>query len=102
MPVRAARSETGLRPGYFLRRVRFGSKGWMIAHNESSINRFAMPSLLQNWSKEYNSFCYTLLIEGLEFWMTPVNPVERFGLGGAHLARSLLLQFPSRFGILGG
>jgi hypothetical protein len=60
IPVSAARSETGLRPGYFLRRVRAGSKGWMIVHNESSIKGFAMPSLLQNWSKKYNSFCYTL------------------------------------------
>jgi hypothetical protein len=32
----------------------------MIVHNESSINCFAMPSLLHNWSKKYNSFCYTL------------------------------------------
>ena len=62
MPVSAARSGTGLRPGYFLRRVRVGSKGWMIAHNESSINGFAIPSFLQRWSKMYNSFCYTVLI----------------------------------------
>ena len=60
IPVSAARSETGLRPGYFLRRVRVGSKGWMIVHNESSINGFAIPSFLQRWSKKYNSFCYTV------------------------------------------
>jgi len=61
IPVSAARSKTGLRPGCFRRRVRFGSKGWMIVHNESSINGLAMPSLLQSWSKKYNSFCYTVL-----------------------------------------
>jgi hypothetical protein len=32
----------------------------MIAHNESSINCFAIPSFLQKWSNLYNSFCYTL------------------------------------------
>ncbi len=60
IPVSAARSEIGLRPGYFLRRVRGGSSGWMTDHNESSMSAFAIPSFLQNWSKKYNSFCYTL------------------------------------------
>jgi len=60
IPVSAARSEIGLRPGYFLRRAFFGIKGWMINHNESSRSGFAIPSLLQKWSKKYNPFCYTL------------------------------------------
>lgn len=80
MPVSAARSEIGLRPGYFLRRVRAGSKGWMIVHNESSINGFAMPSLLQNWAKKYNPFCYTVLIHPLiastRFWLITCNCVN--------------------------
>jgi len=74
IPVSAARSETGLRPGYFLRRVRLGSNGWMIVHNESSINGFAMPSLLQNRSKKYNSFCYTVLIFFLLLIPLPGRP----------------------------
>jgi hypothetical protein len=60
MPVSAARSETGLRPGFFRRRTRCGIKGWITDHSESSTSGFAMPSLLQNWAKKYNSFCYTL------------------------------------------
>lgn len=60
IPVNAARSETGLRPGNFRRRGRGGSKGWITDHSESSTSGFAMPSLLLNWSKKYNSFCYTL------------------------------------------
>ena len=60
MPVSAARSEMGLRPGNLLRRVRVGSKGWTIVHNESSIKGFAIPSFSQNWSKKYTSFCYTV------------------------------------------
>lgn len=63
IPVSAARSETGLRPGYFLRRVFFGSRGWITVHNESSRSGFAIPSFFQTWSKKYNSFCYTLLIK---------------------------------------
>jgi hypothetical protein len=62
IPASAARSEIGLRPGCLLRRVRLGSSGWMIVHNASSINGLAMPSLLQNGPKKYNSFCYTLLV----------------------------------------
>ena len=62
IPVSAARSEIGLRPGYFLRRVRVGSRGWITDHNESSMSGFAIPSFLQKWSKKYNSFCYTVLI----------------------------------------
>ncbi len=61
IPVNVARSEIGLRPGNFLRRALGGSKGWITDHSESSTSGFAMPSLLQNWSKKYNSFCYTLL-----------------------------------------
>jgi hypothetical protein len=60
IPVKAARSEMGLRPGNFLRRVRVGSKGWITDHNESSMSGFAIPSFLLNWSKKYNSFCYTV------------------------------------------
>lgn len=60
IPVNAARSAMGLRPGNFLRRVRVGSKGWSTDHNESSMSGFAIPSFLQNWSKKYNSFCYTV------------------------------------------
>ena len=60
IPVSAARSGMGLRPGNFLRRARFGSKGWITDHNESSRSGFAIPSFLQNWSKKYNSFCYTV------------------------------------------
>lgn len=60
IPVSAARSEIRLRPGYFLRRVRVGSKGWITDHSESSMSGFAIPSFLQNWSKKYNSFCYTV------------------------------------------
>jgi len=60
IPVNAARSEIGLRPGYLFRRTFFGSNGWMISHNESSINGFAILSFLQRWSKKYSSFCYTL------------------------------------------
>jgi len=48
IPVSAARSEIGLRPGNFLRRVRVGSNGRMIVHNDSSIKGFAIPSLLQD------------------------------------------------------
>ena len=60
IPVSAARSAIGLRPGNFRRRVRGGSKGWITDHNESSTRGFAIPSFLQNWSKKYNSFCYTV------------------------------------------
>lgn len=60
IPVSAARSQIGLRPGYFLRRGFFGSNGWIIDHSESSTSGVAIPSLLQRWSKKYNSFCYTL------------------------------------------
>jgi hypothetical protein len=62
IPVSAARSEIGLRPGYFLRRARVGSKGWITDHNESSMSGFAIPSFLLNWSKKYNSFCYAVLM----------------------------------------
>ena len=47
IPVSAARSEIGLRPGYFLRRVFFGSNGWITTHNESSSNGFAIPRFLR-------------------------------------------------------
>jgi hypothetical protein len=67
IPVRAARSEIGLRPGHFLRRDFLGSKGWMILQSESSISGFAILSFLQRWSKKYNSFCYTLLVLSFEF-----------------------------------
>jgi len=62
IPVSAARSEIALRPGNFRRRVRVGSKGWITDHNESSMSGFAIPSFLQNWSKKYNPFCYTVLV----------------------------------------
>jgi hypothetical protein len=62
IPVSAARSEIGLRPGCFLRRALFGSKGSTTNHSESSMSGFAIPSLLQKWSNLYNSFCYTLLV----------------------------------------
>ena len=68
IPVSAARSEIGLRPGNFRRRVRVGSKGWITDHNESSMSGFAIPSFLQNWSKKYNSFCYTVLLLNLPKW----------------------------------
>ncbi len=60
MPVSAARSGTRWRPGNLARRFFFGSSGWMISHNESVTNGFAIPSFSQNWSKKYTSFCYTL------------------------------------------
>jgi len=62
IPVNAARSGTRWRPGNLGRRFFFGSSGWMISHNESVTNGFAIPSFSQNWSKKYTSFCYTLLI----------------------------------------
>jgi hypothetical protein len=62
IPVSAARSATGLRPGYFRRRARLGNSGWIIDHSESSRRGVAIPSFLQRWSKKYNSFCYTLLM----------------------------------------
>ena len=60
MPVKAARSGTRWRPGNLGRRFFCESSGWMISHNESVTNGFAIPSFSQNWSKEYTSFCYTL------------------------------------------
>jgi hypothetical protein len=56
IPVRAARSDTPLRPGNFSRRVFFGSSGAMIAHNESSTRGLAIRSLLQTSPKKYTSF----------------------------------------------
>ena len=46
IPVRAARSGKGFRPGYRNRRFFFGSNGSMICHNSSSSIGFAMSSLL--------------------------------------------------------
>lgn len=62
IPVNAARSEIGLRPGFLTRRALIGSNGLITTHSESSSNGFAMTSLLQTWSKKYTSFCYTLLV----------------------------------------
>lgn len=46
IPVRAARSETGLRPGYRNRRLRFGTTGSKSNHNCSSNIGLAMSNLL--------------------------------------------------------
>lgn len=56
IPVSAARSDTPLRPGNFVRRLFFGSSGAMTAHNESSTSGFAIRSSSQRWSKKYTSF----------------------------------------------
>ena len=45
MPVNAARSETGLRPGYWNRRFRCGMCGSMIFHNSSSSIGLAISNL---------------------------------------------------------
>ncbi len=41
-----------------------------------------MPSLLQNWSKNYNSFCYTLLD-----WLSVQDPTS-FGQAGVWIAQT--------------
>jgi hypothetical protein len=56
IPVRAARSLIGLRPGYFCRRAFSGMSGWMISHNESSINGFAIPWISPIYSGKYSHF----------------------------------------------
>ena len=56
IPVRAARSLTGLRPGYFCRRASTGMSGWMISHNESSINGFAIPRISPIRFGKYSHF----------------------------------------------
>ena len=45
IPVRAARSETGLRPGYWNLRSLLGITGSMISHNLSSSIGLAMSNL---------------------------------------------------------
>jgi len=64
IPVKAARSETALRPGYRKRRLRFGIIGSISDHNCSSNISFAMSNLLAFWllmlsdiSVNYLSFC---------------------------------------------
>jgi len=59
IPVNAARSLIGLRPGYLARRALLGSKGWITAHNESSNNFFVILSLWQRWSKKYTFYFVT-------------------------------------------
>jgi hypothetical protein len=56
IPVRAARSQTRLRLGYFCRRTFSGMSGWMISHNESSINGFAIPRISPIYFKKYGHF----------------------------------------------
>jgi len=56
IPVRAARSLTRLRPGYFRRRAFTGMIGSMIFHNESSINGFAIPRISPIPSEKYSHF----------------------------------------------
>jgi hypothetical protein len=56
IPVRAARSLTGLRPGYLCRRAFTGMSGWMISHNESSINGFAIPTISPIRFGKYSHF----------------------------------------------
>jgi hypothetical protein len=56
IPVRAARSQTRLRPGYFRRRAFTGMSGWMISHNESSINGFAIPRISPIYFEKYSHF----------------------------------------------
>src|SRR5258708_4645089 len=56
IPVRAARSQTRLRPGYFCRRAFTGMSGLMISHNESSINGFAIPRISPIYSEKYSHF----------------------------------------------
>jgi hypothetical protein len=77
IPVNAARSGTRGRPANLARRFFFGSSGWMIAHNESVTNGFAIPSFSQNCSKKYTSFCYTLLVMRCEKWPCPFRVVAR-------------------------
>jgi hypothetical protein len=56
IPVRTARSLTGLRPGYFCRRAFTGMSGWIISHNESSISGFAIPRISPIRSGKYSHF----------------------------------------------
>jgi hypothetical protein len=56
IPVSAARSQTRLRPGFFCRRAFTGMSGWMISHNESSINGFAIPRISPIHSGKYSHF----------------------------------------------
>jgi hypothetical protein len=56
IPVRAARSLTGLWPGYLCRRAFTGMSGWMISHNESSINGFAIPTISPIRFGKYSHF----------------------------------------------
>ena len=56
IPVRAARLLRGLRPGYFCLRAFTGISGWMISHNESSINGFAIPRISPIRFEKYSHF----------------------------------------------
>ena len=56
IPVRAARSQTRLRPGYFCRRSFTGMSGRMISHNESSTNGFAIPRVSPIFFRKYSHF----------------------------------------------
>jgi hypothetical protein len=56
IPVSAARSLIRLRPGCFCRRAFSGMIGWMISHNDSSINGFAIPRISPIYFQKYSHF----------------------------------------------